>query len=90
MSHPREGLAKEAARMVYGSCDVFVKVVKGIRLGEIDPAMALRINWSCRIQKEYSGLGYFSFSVVMVGEGQGVDSSLNPISTTWNWNLQDV
>ena len=53
------------------------------------------MNWSCRIQREYSRLGVFSFSVVIVGEGQGLDPSMNstrsyPISTTWNWNRNDV
>ena len=46
------GLAYVLAKIVHASWDVLAEAMNGIRLGDIDPAMALRISWSFRIHRE--------------------------------------
>ena len=43
--------------------------MKGVRVGVIESMMTLRISWSWRTQREYTGLGVGLFAVVRVGGG---------------------
>ena len=78
MIRTREGLAYVLASVVQASCDVLVLAINRIIEGEIDPMIAFKINWSCRIQRVYAGFGDVLLLAVTVAEGHGLEPSIYP------------
>ena len=59
--------------MSHASLKVSEFAMKGTMLGEREPTMALRINWSCLIQERLAELGVMVLSIVVVDGRHGFD-----------------
>ena len=66
------------ASVVQASFEVFELATKGMMVGEIEPMIAFKINWSYRIQIEWAGFGVVVLLLVIVAEGQGLDPLMYP------------
>ena len=50
--------------------------MKGIMVGEMEPMIALRINWSCLVHRMKLGFGLVVLDWVKVAGGHGLEPSI--------------